>query len=132
MKTLFYITAFLVMCLACNKDETLTENYRSDSVSWIIGADHSLDTTMVLPESGQNASITVSNYSICPNGDLRITASSGNEILLDTIYHDGDLQYEIANSANKPLNVHSRVVDNGSLILCVWIGQATLKYDYVE
>ena len=132
MKTPFFIAGFLIFCLACNKDQSFTENYRSDSVTWIIGSEHSLDTTMVLPESGQNASITVSNYSICPNSDLQITVRSGNEILLDTIFHDGDQKYEIPNSKDKPLNVQSRVIGNGSLVLCIWIGQATLKYDYVE
>lgn len=133
MKTFFLFISLPVVWFACSKDQNLTENYTSNSITWLVGADQSLDTTMLLPESTvQNATITVSNYSICPNSNLEIKVSSGNEILLDTIYHDGDQKYEIPNSLGKPLKVRSRVVPNDSLILCVWIGQASLKYDYVE
>ena len=133
MKTVLLFTPLLLLLLACAKDESFTEDYRNDSISWLIGAEHSLDTTMVVPESSSdNASIAVESFSICPSSDLKITVASGSEVLLDTIYHDGDAAYQIPGSKGKELSVHSRLVDNGSLVLCVWLGQAALKYNYFE
>lgn len=133
MKTLLLIAPILFALVACSKDDSVTENYRNDSVSWLIGADHSLDTTLTVPVSvGADASIKVESSSVCPSSDLRIRVQSGSETLLDTVYHDGDSAYVIPGSKGKPLTVQSFLEDNGSLVLCVWIGQATLKYDYVE
>lgn len=133
MKTAFLLTPILIVLMSCAKDADLTEDYRNDSVAWMIGAEHATDTTMLLPKSvNADGTLSVESYSICPNSDLRILVTAGSEALLDTTYHDGDSHYTIPGSKGKELSVHSWLVDNGSLILCVWLGQATLKYDYVE
>jgi hypothetical protein len=133
MRTVFFMMMSLAILLACEKDDNLAENYQDHSLTWSIGADYSIDTTVVLPVSSTaNNYLKIESYSICPNQDLKITVSGDGQILLDTTYHEGDSKYTIPDSKGKQLSVHSRLEANDSLIMCVWLGQATLKYDYVE
>ncbi len=133
MNTVYLIFLSTVVLAACDKDENLNENYQDYSVSWKIGSDHSTDTTLILPASSAIENfLTVSNYSICANQALKITVTYDDQILLDTIYQEGDSKYSLEDSKGKALNVHSQLVAGDSTIVCIWLGQATLKYEYVE
>ncbi|MCB0685609.1 MAG: hypothetical protein KDC53_03760 [Saprospiraceae bacterium] len=134
MKTLVFVLSVGVLVLACAKNEDyVAENYKESSLTWQIGSDYATDTTILVPKSiGKDGVLRVDDYSICPNTDLRIIANLGKEVLLDTIYHDGDGAYSIPDSQDKSIQVHSYLVANDGLILCVWLGRASLRYDYVE
>ena len=123
----------IVVLAACDKDENLNENFQDSTVSWKIGSDHSTDTTLILPLSSASENLlSVSNYSICANQALKITVRFDDQIVLDTIYQEGDSKYILEDSKGKALDVQSHLVAGDSTIICVWLGEATLKYEYVE
>lgn len=132
MKTLLIIAPFLLV-LACSKEDSLTENFRDSSMTWIIGADHSGDTSVILPTSSASVNyLSVDNYSICGNTKLQIQIKSDDVMLLDTIFQENFNRFPIANQAGKGVIVQSKLVAGDSLIVCVWLGQATFKYEYGE
>ncbi|MBK8503200.1 MAG: hypothetical protein IPL46_13865 [Saprospiraceae bacterium] len=133
MKTNFFALILMVAIIACNKEDNLTENYENTSMSWTVGADHSGDTTVILPTSkAQMNYLSVKEYSICPNTRLQIIVTSGDQVVLDSIYQDKFEKYPLPNQAGKNLEVQTKLIAGDSLVLCVWLGQATLKYEYVE
>ena len=132
MKTLL-IAASLVVVLACSKDENLVKNYTDSTMTWIVGHDHSADTSVILPTSAAPMNyLSVDNYSICGNTNLQILVKAGDQVLLDTIYQESFTRYPIANQPGKNISVQSKLVSGDSLIVCFWLGQATLKYEYGE
>lgn len=133
MKTNLFALILMVAIVACHKEDNLTENYVNTSMSWTVGGDHSGDTTVILPTSkAQMNYLSVEDYSICPNTRLQIIITSGDQVVLDSIYQDKFEKYPLPSQTGKNLAVQTRLVAGDSLVLCVWLGQAVLKYDYVE
>lgn len=132
MKTNLFALIMLAF-MACNKDENLSENYVDTSMSWTVGGEHSGDTTVILPTSKAEMNyLSVEDYSICPNTRLQIIISSGEQVILDSIYQDSFENFSLLNQANQNLSVQTKLVPGDSLVLCVWQGQAVLKYEYTE
>jgi hypothetical protein len=133
MKTNFFALILMITVMACNKDDNLTENYVNTSMSWTVGGLNSGDTTVILPTSkAQMNYLSVKDYSICPNTRLQIIISSGDQVVLDSIYQDKFERYPLPGQAGKNLEVETKLIAGDSLVLCVWLGEATLKYEYVE
>lgn len=133
MKTNLFALILMVAMVACQKDDNLTENYVDTSMSWTVSGNHSSDTTVILPTSkAQMNYLSVEEYSICPNSRLQIIVSSGDQVVLDTIYEDKFEKYPLPSQTGKNLEVQTRLIPGDSLVLCIWLGEAVLKYEYVE
>ena len=133
MKTNLFALILMVALAACQKDDNLTENYVDTSINWTVSGEHSGDTTVILPTSkAQMNYLSVVDYSICPNSRLEIIVSSGDQVVLDTIYQDRFEKYPLPSQTGKDLKVQTRLIPGDNLVLCIWLGQAVLKYEYVE
>jgi len=111
------------MISTCQKEDPI------EDISWTIGADHSMDTTVLVTDIPSNQQIlSCDNYSICPNTNLKLKITMGNTIIVDTIFSEAFQDLEINGMKNKSINIQSILVEGDSLVNCVWQGQAVFRF----
>lgn len=129
-----YLCTLALALLACTKGDDIQSqlSVNDASITWIIGAEHSSDTTVnVMHKNGQSY-LSFENYSICPNHELLITVSTEEEVIYNQIVKDPTETITLSPSSGQMLKIETRLVLSDNLIDCIWLGQATVKYDYQE
>ncbi|MDH3648430.1 MAG: hypothetical protein OEQ53_02050 [Saprospiraceae bacterium] len=112
---------------SCSKDDI--DDPEVVEISWILGAEHTGDTTVRVPAPGDGfAQLIVSDYSICPNQQITITVTSEDDQEITKFQADSLLERDFMVDANGDLLIRSHLSPTSKDIVCVWLGQAKLTY----
>jgi len=123
MKSFIFLVFPILLINTCQKEETI------EDITWTIGADHSTDTTIVVTDLPSNLQVlSCDNYSICPNTNLKLSVTSGSQVIIDSVFSEAFQDLEINGMKNKTISIQSSLVQGDSLILCVWQGQAVFSF----
>ncbi len=85
MKSIIFLVFPILVMATCQKEDAI------EDITWTIGADHSTDTTILVTDLSSNQQVlSLYNYSICPNANLKLTVTHGDEAIIDSVFSEAD------------------------------------------
>ena len=127
--SLFLMVLALIGFSSCDKENEITDA----SISWTIGAEHSQDTTLLLPSSAVNENkLVVVNNSICPSHVIELNVFEQDLVLFrDTIIGQTG-SYDLEFDQSQSIHLQTVIIPSNDSMPpeCVWLGQAEFRYEY--
>ncbi len=124
--------SFLAMA-SCAKSRDGVQPSFNQQVTWMIGAESSVDTTVhtstVQSETGQ---LVIDNYSICPTHQLQVILSGMDEKVFFEAQIDTTTVEMLRIPRGQRIKIRSYLEPTKRDIQCVWLGQARLHFHYVQ
>lgn len=130
-RSLFLMALAIIGFSSCDKENEITDA----SISWTIGAEHSQDTTLLLPSSAVNENkLVIVNNSICPSHVIAINVFEQDLVLFrDTIIEQTG-SYDLEFDQSQSIHLQTVIIPSNDSMPpdCVWLGQAEFRYDYKQ
>ena len=130
IKLLIVVISAIVLS-SCNKENEISDA----SISWTIGADHTVDTTILLPKSAVNQNtLVILNNSICPSHVIDLNVFEQDLVIFSDTITDQMGSYTLDFDQSASLHLQTVVIPSNDSMppACVWLGQAEFRYDYKE
>ncbi len=123
----YVLMLITLMVVGCTKEEDKNSSEKFET-SWVVGGDHSSDTTVVVPAVDGIASLIISDYSICPNQQLTVVVTTVDDEELFKFQTDSAFVRQFNATTSDDLSIRTHLTPTSRDIVCVWLGQATITY----
>ncbi len=126
---LYVLVLAIIVLSSCDKENEITDA----SISWTIGAEHSQDTTLLLPTSAVNENkLVIVNNSICPSHMIEINVLEQDIVLFRDTVVEQTGSYDLEFDQSQSVHLQTVIIPSNDSMPpeCVWLGQAEFRYDY--
>ncbi len=121
--TIILLGLLSIFCSKSSKEDLAQPQQSAGLKTWIMGAEHSMDTTITVAVEG-TMKILISEFSLCPSHQVEVTVTDDQDTLKQVIFDKASDIIELQIPVEKPISIHAEVIEADKTVNCIWLGQA--------